>query len=236
MSDSIGEEVCRRCLPTTSVRTLPNSYDESRFNPGTRAQWNSPMRRELGYSEQDFVFCFASQGHYKRKGFWLAVESLARLRAGERSDNSRRVRFLVVGGTVATLARLQTTLTRVQRGWEAWITFTGTQPNIERYLSAADAFLFPSYFEAFCLAEIEVGALGLPLLLTPHPGTEMILRDGVNGLRLSFAPTEIARTLASFLQKGLPPFVASAGRALDRATYARALEQEYRRIVNPTEE
>ncbi len=229
-SDSIGEEVCRRCLPGTAIRTLANSYDESRFNAAVRQQWHEPTRRELGFGPEHTVFSFASQGHYKRKGFWLAVKALAALRrrGGPKADG---VRFLVIGGQPDTLAQLQGQLAGPCPDWQAWTVFVGHQPAVERYLSAADAFLFPSYFEAFCLAEIEAGALGLPLLLTPHHGTEMILQDGVNGRRLSFDPARMTEELADFLADGLPPFAASAGRGLDRPEYARELAEVYRSLT-----
>ena len=227
-SDSIGEEVRRRCLLRAEVQTLANSYDETRFNPAVRQQWREPMRRDLGFGPEDKVFSFASQGHYKRKGFWLAVEALARLRRQGVGSNAHRIKFLIVGGQPRTLERLQADLAARYPDWQEWMVFVGSQRAVERYLSAADAFLFPSYFEAFCLAEIEAGALGLSLLLTAHPGTEMILQDGVNGMRLSENLGELTARVGEFLERGLPPFAASAGRALDRSAYARALAKVYK--------
>lgn len=230
-SDSIAEEVRRRCLARTEIEVLANSYDESRFNPAVRGKWREPMRRELGFGAGDMVFSFASQGHHKRKGFWLAVEALDRLRRREDVPRARDAKFLVIGGLPGTLDRLRGELTARHPGWEKWLVFVGVQAAVEHYLAAADAFLFPSYFEAFCLAEIEAGALGLPLLLTPHHGTEMILRPGENGLRLPFDPAAMEETLAGFLRDGLPPFAPSAGRALDRPAYARKLAGIYRRLI-----
>lgn len=222
VSDSIAVEVRRRVHHAATVTVLPNSYDETRFNPTVRERWRDPIRAELGFAPDETVFCFASQGHYQRKGFWLAVEALSRL-------SDPKAKLLVIGGQPRTLDKLRRHLDQCYAGWAGWIKFAGTQSAVERYYSAADAFLFPSYFEAFCLAEIEAGALGLPLLLTPHNGTEMILRDGENGLLLSYAPEEIARTLATFVQKGLAPFSASPGRAVERANYAKRLAEVYER-------
>jgi glycosyltransferase involved in cell wall biosynthesis len=104
-------------------------------------------------------------------------------------------------------------------------------------LSAIDAFLFPSYFEAFCLAEIEAAALSLPLLLTPHFGSEMILKPGENGLSVSFSPDELAEQLWAFLRGStkLGPiethshrpqdFRPSVGKALNRKQFAERLLQ-----------
>ena len=234
VSDSIAAAVRRSCLPGAEVRTLPNSYDESRFHPTMRQQWRRPMRRDLGLTEDQPVFCFASQGHYKRKGFWRAAEALARLRRQTDLPQARDLRFLVIGGQPGTLARLQADLSAPYPDWREWMIFVGTQPAVERYFAAADAFLFPSYFEAFCLAEIEAGAMGLPLLLTAHPGTEMILQDGVNGVRLSEDQAKLTEQVGEFLRRGLPPFPASAGRALDRSAYAKALAGIYAEFLERT--
>ena len=234
VSDSIAGEVRRRCRRAAGVRVLPNSYDETRFSPEVRARWRAETRSRLGFDATEPVFCCASQGQSRRTGFGLAVEALDRLRRGGTPPAACRARFLVVGGHPPTLARLQTELdARHFPSWREWITFVGRQTEVERYLAAADAFLFPSYFEAFCLAEIEAGALGLPLLLTPHPGTEMILRPGENGLLLSYDPTELANQLAGFLSDGLPPFAASPGRGLDRATYGAELAAIYEPFAVP---
>ena len=232
-SDSIATEVRRWCLARAKVETLPNSYDETRFNPDVRRRKREPMRQKLGFTAETPVFCFTSQGHYERKGFWLAVEALSRLRQRQTPPSARALKFLVVGGQASTLQRLQAQLAARYPGWESWIVFVGNQAAVEDFFAAADAFLFPSYFEAFCLAEIEAGALGLPLLLTPHQGTEMILRPGENGLSLPFNAGGIEAALDHFLQSGLPPFTPSAGRALNRREYARALADIYGRFVEP---
>lgn len=219
-SDSIAAEVRSRAHSGAQIVVLPNSYDETRFNPSVRQRWRAEMREKLGFTSAETVFCFASQGHYQRKGFWLAVEALSRLQ-------NPAAKLLVIGGQARTLDGVKERLSASCPGWEGWVTFVGMQPAVETYFAAADAFLFPSYFEAFCLAEIEAGAMGLPLLLTSHHGTEMILRDGINGVELSFEPAKMAAAVQAFLERGLPPFDASPGRGLDRLAYARALANVY---------
>lgn len=229
VSDSIGAEVRARCHLGAVVDTLPNSYDETRFNPVTRTRWREAMRTELGFGTRDFVFVFVSQGHHRRKGFWLAVEALRRLRAT--GEQQLQARFLVVGGRPATVTALGSGLDQVAPDWRTWVRLTGAQPEVERYLAAADAFLFPSYFEAFCLAEIEAAALGLPLLLTPHHGSEMVLREDINGRYLDFDPAVMAGQIAGFMRTSnvatgrLPPG------AMTRAVYAEALSNFYRRCM-----
>lgn len=220
VSDSVGAEVRRRARRSVAIQTLPNSYDETRFNPTIRTERREPYRNKLGFQPGDTVFIFTSLGHYKRKGFWLAIDALKRLRADPAMSH---VKFLIVGGQPATLATLQTQIGRIAPDWKQWITFTGQQKDVESYLAAADAFIYPSHFEAFSLAEIEAGAMGVPLLLTRHHGSEMILEEGVNGLWLEYDSAAIAETIRRFLKMGPSAFRRSIGKALTRAEYAERL-------------
>jgi glycosyltransferase involved in cell wall biosynthesis len=224
VSDSVAAEVRLRVRPTVKVETLPNSYDETRFNPNVRARYRDAIRTALGYNANDQVFCFVSTGHYRRKGFWLAVEALALV---QRTDAGKHAKLLVVGGSDSAVSALQRKAAANFPGSEDWISFVGMQKEVEKYYAASDAFIFPSYFEAFCLAEIEAAACGLPLLITPHHGSEMILRDGVNGRLLSFDPKLMSGEIGEFLQKGVPGFQPGAGRGLTRAEYTAALCRTY---------
>ena len=232
VSDSIAGELRKVVACPERVYVLPNSYDESRFNLKTANRLRGHKRTELNFGANDFVFAFLSQGHHRRKGFWIAVEAIANLRNKTPAYNPR---FLVIGGAPSTLNRLKRTLSQRILDWRDWIHFSGMAERPEEYLAAADAFLFPSYFEAFCLAEIEAAAIGLPLLLTPHYGVEMILRHGRNGLAVDWQPSVLSNQLLDFLTGAsalgtidpitLRPrnFEPSVGRALNRSEYSSAL-------------
>lgn len=234
VSESMAAHLQPRA-PDARIETLPNCYDVGRFNQEVRDAHATAARQRFGFSDRDYVFTFVSQGHYERKGFWLAVEALHLLRQ-TREAIPFNPRFLVIGGQPSTLRRLTARLDREYPGWPGWLTFAGMTREPEVVMSAANAFLFPSYFEAFCLAEIEAAALGLPLLLTGHGGTEMILSDGSNGLLLESDARSIASTLGVFLggrsklgeidQGGRRPanFVPSVGKALKPESYAVRLE------------
>ena len=227
VSDSVGEEVRRRARKSVPIETLPNGYDETRFNPAVREERRGVFREKLGYQPGDAVFIFTSLGHYRRKGFLLALDALVRLRA---DSAMAHVRFLIVGGQPVAVAALQAQVARIAPDWKQWITFTGHQTDVESYLAAADAFLYPSHFEAFSLAEIEAAAMGVPLLLTRHHGSEMILEEGVNGLWLEFDPDAIAGTIRRFLAMGPSAFRRSIGKALTRSEYADRLLAIYERV------
>ncbi len=213
VSESVAADMQKE-NPLIPVEVLPNSYDPQRFHLGVRDQFRAEMRRQLGYDESHRVFVFVSTGHYRRKGFFLAVEALQRLRV-----THPEVRFLVVGGRPSRLAALQSELGAPHD----WITFTGMVSEVERYFAAADAFLFPSYSEAFALVEVEAAACGLPLFLTPHHGSEMILEDQVNGRQILFDAPQIASVLADFLEGRWQPQKTSLKHAIDSDTYAARL-------------
>jgi glycosyltransferase involved in cell wall biosynthesis len=232
VSESIARELQKVTANPEKAHVLPNSYDESRFNLGAADRLRRRKRTELNFGSKDFVFAFLSQGHHRRKGFWVAVEAIASLRKNKRDYV---LHFLVMGGSPSTLDRLKRTLSHQIDDWPDWIHFTGMVKYPEEYLAAADAFLFPSYFEAFCLAEIEAAALGLPLLLTPHHGAEMILDHGRNGLKIDWQPANLSNQLRDLLA-GVSPlgvidpvslrprnFRPGVGRALNRSEYSSAL-------------
>ena len=222
VSDAVAQDV-REASPRCGdvLRVLPNSFDPARFNPDVRSTHRVAMRGKLGFAEEDHVFIFVSTGHYRRKGFFLAAESIAKLR-----ERSASAKLLVVGGSESRLSELQSELDRQFPGWRAFMTFTGNVTDVERHFAAADALLFPSYSEAFALVEVETAACGLPLFLTKHHGSEMILDDGKNGRFLEFDPTAIADVLHEFTTGEWKPSLSSLSRALDSDAWETSLINE----------
>jgi hypothetical protein len=71
------------------------------------------------------------------------------------------------------------------------------------------------------LVEVEAAACGLPLFLTPHHGSEMVLRDRLNGRLLEFDADAIARVLTEFVTDAWKPVPVELECGLDRVTFAR---------------
>ncbi len=230
VSRAIGEAVRLAHGTTVPQIVLPNAFDESRFNIAARERYRESVRLELGFAENVTVFAFTSYGHYRRKGFWLVVDALRIL------PQENNLRFLVIGGSPENLDRLKRELSTYFPGFQKSIIFVGMTDRVERYLAAADAFLFPSYFEAFCLAEIEAAAMGLPLLVTRHPGTEMIVRPGKNGLFLQADPNDIADKMQKFAAREFDFEVPDTGEALNRREFARRVAAIYEEFLASAEE
>jgi glycosyltransferase involved in cell wall biosynthesis len=183
--------------PAGSVfRYLPNIYDPARFNPTLRATSRADSRKHYQLSEEDVVFVFAGFGHFVRKGLLQAVQAVNRLRL-----QGLPTKLLVLGGTESTVIDFRRLMATQGESAEA-IHFAGHVTPPEWHLSAGDALLFPSHFEAFSLVEIEAAALGLRLYLTAHPGSEMILREGVNGRLLPWDVEGMVATLAEEIRSG----------------------------------
>jgi UDP-glucose:(heptosyl)LPS alpha-1,3-glucosyltransferase len=64
-----------------------------------------------------------------------------------------------------------------------------------RLYAAADAFVFPTAYEAFPLVALEAAASGLPLLVTAVNGVEDLLEDGRNGWVVTRDAQDIAGRL-----------------------------------------
>ena len=205
-------------------KILPNQYDPGRFNTAVRNAWREPMRNHYGFQPGEQVLVFSALGHFERKGLRQAVETVERLR-----QLGHPVRFLILGGNPATVQRFRKTLSPAQL--EGCV-FAGLVDSIERHLAAADGFLFPSHFEAFSLAEIEAAALGLRLYLTPHYGSEMILREPSNGRLLPWDSAGMARVIALDIADGSlgkPHHV--LGEAITKEHYAERLRALYQGAI-----
>jgi len=229
VSRAIGEAAREAYGTSVPQIVLPNAFDESRFNIAARERHRESVRLELGFRENVTVFAFTSYGHYRRKGFWLIIDALRIL------QKQNDLRLLVIGGSPQNLDRLKRDVGEISPGFLKTIVFVGLTNQVERYLAAADAFLFPSYFEAFCLAEIEAAAMGLPLLVTRHPGTEMIVRPGKNGLFLEADPQDIADKMQKFAAKEFTFEIPDTGEALTRKEFAQRVAAIYESFLAPPE-
>jgi glycosyltransferase involved in cell wall biosynthesis len=226
VSEAIAADV-RACNATLPTVVLPNCYDPARFHPEVRALHREATRTALRFAPEDKVLIFVSTGHYRRKGFFLAAQALQILR-----QSHSNARLLVVGGLERRLQELQSRLDHLHPDWRDWISFTGMVPDVEKYFAAADGFLLPSYSEAFALVEVEAAACGLPLFLTRHHGSEMILEDGRNGRFVEFDAAHIAGVLAEFVSGQWKPLEVHALKALNKTEYAHRLAAELLAVGN----
>ncbi len=227
VSRKLMEESRKEAHINSEFRVLPNGYDGQRFSHEVRNLHRNIMRSQLGFRDEEQVFIFVSLGDLERKGFCLAAQAVRNL-----VDRGHPARLLFVGGSSEKPMDLAAYLADYGVFDLDFLHCVGRVPDVERYMSAADALLFPSYCEAFALVEIESAALGLRLYLTPHYGSEMILREQGNG---RFIPWD-AEGIADIIEKDIidGQFCQSngdMGEALSRTEFLSALRQRYQEIL-----
>ena len=229
VSDSLANEVRGSCRREAEVVVIPSAYDAEHFNARTREQWREPIRRQLGVADDVRLLAFVSQGGYKRKGLWLALDALSLVRA---RNPQLRFKFMIIGGKPDRVEALKAEIAARHSDAAEWMIFTGFVPDLAHHLAAADGFLFPSYFESFAAVEVEAAAMGVPLLLTRHFGSEMVLRDGVNGVLLPWAADAMALDLERFLSEGILNFRPSVEKGISRAEFHERILGLYRAFLN----
>ncbi len=58
---------------------------------------------------------------------------------------------------------------------------TGRVNHVEKYTSAMDVFVLPSYREGFGMGVVEASAMGVPVVVTKYPGPSSAMEEGVSG-------------------------------------------------------
>ena len=226
VSRLLGERIAKDGGGGGIFEVLPNQYNPQKFNLSVRSTWRTKMRNHYGVAGSTHLFVFSAFGHFERKGLLQAVEALALLKS-----KNHDVKFLILGGKPQTVAAFQKNLASRNINADFCI-FAGLVSDIQNHLSAGDALLFPSHFEAFSLAEIEAAALGLRLYLTPHYGTEMIMRQPENGRLLPWDVAGMAEILEADLVDGcLKEPHTQMAEAMNPEEYAAKLIQLYEKAI-----
>ena len=81
-----------------------------------------------------------------------------------------------------------------KKGLSRKVIFTGTVENVEDYLQAMDAFVFPSRFEGLGIAAVEAQCAGLPAVLSDSLPREAGLSERAVFLSLEDSPEKWANT------------------------------------------
>jgi glycosyltransferase involved in cell wall biosynthesis len=166
-----------------------NGIDVDRWQPDARARCEA--REELGVKD-DFL--------------WLAVGRLEALkdyptlvRAMTRTPERARLLVLGAGPQEGRLTELAEWLGLKQR-----VRFAGFEPNVVRWMHAADGFVLSSRYEGLPMVLLEAGACGVPVVATDVPGTREVVVDGETGW---LAPAGDAQELAKTMMKlmRMPP-------------------------------
>ncbi len=178
------ENELRTHYPGVPAVITPNGVDSARFRPDAEAR--ALLRSEQGVAAGDLVGIFVG-GDWPRKGLSVAIEAVAIARRSGLGG----VRLWVVGeGDRGPLTALAERL-----GVAADVTFFGARADAERYLQAADVFVFPSAYEGASLVSHEAAATALPLVVTPVNGIPELVGADDAGLSVARTPAAVADAL-----------------------------------------
>jgi UDP-glucose:(heptosyl)LPS alpha-1,3-glucosyltransferase len=196
----VAEEI-REHFPKQADRaiTIPNGVDIDAFAPGSRAEEALALRERLNIAADRRVAIFVGS-EWQRKGLEPVIQALARVRGWD---------LLVVGN--GDQARYRAVAE--EAGVGDAVHWLGVSRDTAPLYQLADAFVFPTSYEAFPLVALEAAASGLPILATPVNGVRELVSDGANGFLISRDPGDIARRLQQLADDpGLRERLGSAAR------------------------
>lgn len=134
-----------------------NKFDSSRFDV-----YRKEIREKLNINEKEFVFGFV--GRITRDKGINELLSASKKIIDERTD----VTVIFVGSE-----ELDNTINYELYDWSkkcSKIIYCGRTNEVEKYLSAMDCYILPSYREGFGMGTIEAEAMGVPVIVTDIPG------------------------------------------------------------------
>jgi len=155
---------------------LPNGVDVEAWR--TDASIRTAMRRELGL-EDEFLW-FAAGRLDPVKDYPALLRAMV--------DVPEPARLVIAGG-----GPFENEMRRLSKefGLEHRVRFLGFEPDVRRWMQAADGFVLSSRWEGLPMALLEAAACALPAVATDVPGTREAIVQGVTGY-LAVAGSAIA--------------------------------------------
>lgn len=155
----IQEKLFKKGKGTVVWKGSTGGINLRRFDVDKRVQYRWLVRKELNISQDEFVFGFVGR-ITKDKGINEIIEAFNML--------NQDARLLFIGDKEG----IETLDVQLYRGAlnNPKIIFHSSVNDIERYYSAIDVLLLPSYREGFGNVVIEAAAMGTPAIVSRIPG------------------------------------------------------------------
>jgi len=209
VSQKVAGELQRFYGVHTPITVIPHGVDPARFNGENSGRFRKSMREELGVSTGETLALYI--GDLTKAHSYLK----------ELSSAAPKIRFVIV--TSSTAYHWQSPNVRILRA----------TAEIERFYAAADAFVFPTTYDAFGMVLLEAMASGLPVISSDCAGAAALIESGVDGFVSPLA--EWVETAAMTLRDsaGLRKVGRSAGQTARRHNWpsvVSAVEQVYGQV------
>jgi len=185
------------------LTVLPNGVDVEAWRPDAAVR--NDVRRELGLRDE---FLWLATGRLEPVKDYPTL-----LRAMVGLPSSARLAVAGAGWQKSELRGLTKCL-----GLEPRVRFLGFEPNVGRWMHAADGFVLSSLWEGLPMGLLEAAACGLPAVATNVPGTPEALVDGVTGWLVPPAdPAALNATMTRLMRSSLEERATMGERARQRA-------------------
>lgn len=139
------------------ITVIPHGVDVARFNSGNRERHRAEVRWELGIEEDKTLALYAGD----------LTKSHAYLK--ELSAAAPDVRFAIV------------TSSRAYHWSSTNVQILPPTSELQRYYAAADAFVFPTTYDAFGMVVLEAMASGLPVFSSDQAGAAELIDTSKDG-------------------------------------------------------
>ena len=189
VADQVGRDVTRLYgVDPSTLLTVHNGFAPDEFALARRLTARDGARAVHGYGDDDVVVLMAAN-ELDRKGYAVTLRAMA-------AQGSPRLHLLLVGR--ADPARFSGLVAEL--GLQDRVRYGGSTDMAMAH-AAADVFVLPTQYEAFCLAIVEALGSGLPVVTSRVPGAGDVVRHGESGLLLD-DPTDV-KELAGVLAEVL---------------------------------
>jgi UDP-glucose:(heptosyl)LPS alpha-1,3-glucosyltransferase len=140
-----------------SISVIPHGVDSTRFQSGNRARHRAAVRRQLGVKEHETMALYVGD----------LTKSHAYLK--ELAEAAPDVQFVIV------------TYSRAYHWKSPNVHILPPTTRLERYYAAADAFVFPTTYDAFGMVVLEAMASELAVFSSDKAGAAELIDSGRDG-------------------------------------------------------
>lgn len=161
ISKLVADDLRRHYGIGSPISVIPHGVDRRRFNAGNRDLYRGRVRAELGIDESQTVALYVgdmTKAHSHLKSLAAAAPE---------------IQFVIV------------TRSRTYHWSAPNVRIVGATRQPERYYVAADAFVFPSTYDAFGMVVLEAMASGLAVFCSDRAGVAELITTGRDGVVLS---------------------------------------------------
>lgn len=191
--------LAQRMVSSKQLTVVPNGVDLDAWRPDAAAR--AAVRHELGIGDEFLWFAAGRFDAVKDYGTLLHALTLT---PGAAS--------LAIAGTGPLQSKMRQLADSLGLGGR--VRFLGFQPDVRRWMQAADGFVQASLWEGLPMGLLEAGACALPAVATDVPGTREVVIDGETGWLAPVAdPAALAARMTQLMRASPDDHVAMGLRA-----------------------